>query len=579
MRFRNKLFRFTIYTVILAGTFACQKSITPAKFKGEKTSSFDSVAFDYIFMEAIKQKLLGNGGDALQMLEQCEKINPASDAVYFQMAQILMGAGDLKNGKKYALKAFAIDPNNFWYTMMLAGTYYNEHNLDSAILFYEKTVYQFPEKEDLALNLGNLYAENRSYEKALNLFQSLDKKYGINEKSTLSTVKIFVAEGKFNEAEKKLQELIDKFPGEINYEGLMAEIYSSKGDDKKATDLYRRLMEKDPGNRDTQLSLANFFLKTKNYDQLVSLLSKIVINESIERGEKVTLFGQLLENKEFIGKKGNELQLSSMVLEAMYRNDDIINIIRPEIMYARNLKQDAAKRLEDIIFDKADNYYAWEKLLFIYLELKDYRKLEEKGALCAARFNKSFIAKLLYATAATENKNYPVALEQLKNAEELAGNDRELKVQVLSLKSDLFYRMKEYDNSFRAFDEALKYSKDDATLLNNYAYYLAEQNLRLRDAEMMARKVIDKEKDNATYMDTYAWVLYKRGKTKDALRIMNSIMSSASVSDAEYYEHLGYILKKKKDYGNAVKNWNIALKLDPTKTNLINEIESCQETH
>ena len=48
--------------------------------------------------------------------------------------------------------------------------------------------------------------------------------------------------------------------------------------------------------------------------------------------------------------------------------------------------------------------------------------------------------------------------------------------------------------------------------MNNYAYYLAEQNMKLKEAEEMARKVIEKEKDNTTYLDTYGWVLYKRGK-------------------------------------------------------------------
>ena len=577
MRLIAKIIGLVATGVILVTMVSCQKKIVPVKFNGDKTSSFDSVAFDYVFMEAIKQKLLGNGGDALQMLEQCEKINPASDAVYFQMAQILMGAGDIKNGKKYALKAYNIDPKNFWYTMMLAGTYYSEHNLDSAIIFYEKTVSQFPDKEELTLNLGNLYAENKNYDKALNTFQAFDKKYGLNDKSSFSTVKILIAQGKMEEAEKKLNELIEKFPDQIEYEGLMAEIYSTRNENAKAIELYRKLLAEDPDNRETQLSLANFMLKTKNYDELSSLLGKIVINENIDKGDKVTLFGQLLENQEFLAKKGNELQLTSMVLEAMYRNDDIVNIIRPEIMYARNMKAEAAQRLEEIIFDKADNYYAWEKLLFIYLELKDYKKLEEKGALCTARFDKSFVAKLLYATAATEDKNYDIAKEQLEQADALAGKDPEMKLQVLTLKSDLYYRTKNYTAAFNAFDEALKYNKNDITLLNNYAYYLAEQNIRLKEAESMAKKVIEKEKTNATYLDTYAWVLYKRGKANEALRIMNSIMVNDSVTDAEYYEHLGYILKKKKDYNAAVKNWNTALKLDPSKTHLVKEIENCQE--
>ena len=49
----------------------------------------------------------------LKYLEQCIKINPESDAAYYQMAQIVVNNGDIKNAKKYALKAISIDDKIF----------------------------------------------------------------------------------------------------------------------------------------------------------------------------------------------------------------------------------------------------------------------------------------------------------------------------------------------------------------------------------------------------------------------------------------------------------------------------------
>jgi Flp pilus assembly protein TadD, contains TPR repeats len=266
-------------------------------------------------------------------------------------------------------------------------------------------------------------------------------------------------------------------------------------------------------------------------------------------------------------------------MEAVYKDDDIVLMLRPEILIARKMLKEAAERLEEIIVSNPENYYAWEKLLFVYLEEKDYKNLQEKGELCATKFNRSFPAKILYASAATENKQYDIALEELRKAAILAGDDTDMILQVLSLKADIYYRMKEYDKAFKTFDEALKSNSGDLTVLNNYAYYLAEQNLRLKDAEVMAKKVIETEKDNTTFLDTYGWVLYKRGKINEAARIMESVISSGKEPDAEWYEHYGYILKKKHDCGDAVNNWNIALKLDSSKTDLINEIRNCQKGH
>ncbi|MCX6330670.1 MAG: tetratricopeptide repeat protein [Bacteroidia bacterium] len=557
---------------------SCGKRIVPADVSGGKIKPYDSVTFDYIFVEAIKQKLIGNGGDALKLLEQCIKINPESDAVYFQMAQIVIAFGDNNNGKKYALKALSLNKNNFWYLMMLAGTYYQENNLDSAIIFYEKAVQSFPEKEDLQLTLGNLYSENKKYDKANLIFENLDKKYGINSSSTVAAIKNLMYAGKFDEALKKAELLVQEYQEEILYKGLIAEIYRGKGEPDKAMEVYNQLLNKSPENAQTQLSLCDFFIEEKKYDDLILLLNTVIINSRIGREDKITLFARLIESPEIVKSKGDKLLVSIMVLEAAYGNDDIVLLLRPELLIAQGKLYEAEKRLEEIILIRPDNYYAWEKLLLVYLELKNYKNLQLKGEECATIFNRSFLVKLLYATAANENKNYDIALEELRKANILAGDNKELLLQVLSLKADVYYRMNDYENAFKTFDEAIKNNNEDLTILNNYAYYLAERNLRLKEAENMAKKVIEKEGTNNTFLDTYGWVLYKRGKLKEAAKIMETIIKSGE-KDAEYYEHYGYIMKKRKKCDEAVSNFNEAYKLDSTKTYLLKDIENCQGSH
>lgn len=118
---------------------------------------------------------------------------------------------------------------------------------------------------------------------------------------------------------------------------------------------------------------------------------------------------------------------------------------------------------------------------------------------------------MLYSTGALKNGHYDIALEELRKADILAGDNDELKIQILSMKADVLYRSQNYEEAFGIYEEALKMDSSDLTLLNNYAYYLAEQNINLREAEEMAKTVISKESTNNTFMDTYAWVLYKRG--------------------------------------------------------------------
>ncbi len=562
--------------VCIAFTLSCSKKAAPSISGLPKGRNYDSAVFDYVYVEALRQKLIGNAGDALKYFEQCSKLNPVNDAVYYQMAQILFAQGDISNGRKYALKAAELNGENLWYVIMLAGSYYQEKNIDSAIVWYEKAVKNYPEKDDLVVTLGNLYAENNRFEQADKIFTELDKKYGINERSTLANIKNQINAGNFDRALVLVDRLLEQFPDEILYNGLKAEIFREKGDKQKAMEVYNLLMERNPDNADTQLSLCDFLLNEKKYDELLQLINTVIFNDNISREDKISLFARILENDDILETRGNDVALSLMILEANYGNDWIIVLLRPELYQKTGRIKDATERLEDITAEMPDNYYAWERLLLVYLETQDFKNLEKKGEECALKFNRSFLAKVLYAAGATENKNYEVALRELRKAEILAGDNQEMLLQVLATRADVYYRMKEYDSAFSIFEEAHKMDSEDLTVLNNYAYYLAEQDMRLKDAEKMSRQVIEKEGNNHTFLDTYAWVLYKKGKVREAERIMDGILKDSRKETAEFYEHMGFIKKKRKKCEQAVENWKKALELDATKTELLKEIEKCQ---
>jgi tetratricopeptide (TPR) repeat protein len=520
---------------------------------------------------------MGNSGDALKYFEQCVAINPKSDASYYQMAQIVIAANDLKNGKLYAEKALSVDEGNIWYLMMLAGIYYQEKNVDSAIVYYEKAAKYFPEKENLQLTLGNLYSENREFEKANMKFRDLEDKVGPHESVILSSVKNLMAAGKYDEALIKVNELLKIKPEEILYNGLLAEIYSGQGDEVKAMEVYNMLMLRYPDDPQIQLSLADFLISHSQFDDLFQILTTISLNSKIGLQDKVALFVRLLDIPDFIISAGDRLSVSLMVLEAEYKDDNIVPLLRADIMIKQLKYDEAESRLEELVKVNADNYYAWEKLLFLYLQKGDYVKLMKRGEECARLFNRSFIAKVLYANGAIETGNYPVAIEELRKAEILAGDNKSDLMQILTMKADVYYRMKDYTKAFEIFEQALVNNSEDLTVLNNYAYYLAEQDLNLRYAEEMSERVVEKERTNTTYLDTYAWVLYKRGKLNEAAKIMERIISSDEKPDAEWFEHYGFILKRQKKYEEAVKMWRIALDIDSSKDHLKNEIENCEK--
>ncbi len=556
--------------------FSCSKRSMPSAIPSRQIHKYDSAAYDYYYLEAVKQKLMGNSAEALKYLEQCIKLNPGSDASYYQIGQILLNSNEGTKSKKYLLKAVELAPENFWYNIILAGIYYAGKNLDSTVIFYERALKYYPGKENLQITLAGIYSEMKNYEKSDELLESIDDKYGVNENSSVLLVRNYIEQKKYEKALEKVERMLELFPDNISYNALLAEIYGAKGDKDKAFEVFRKLMDKNPDDPGAQISLCDFLLNQKKYRELLDVLNSVAVNGRIMKEDKLALYGKVLENKEFIEKYGQELEVVLMVLEANYKSDDIIPLLRVDLLEKREKYVDASEVLEELVKRNPDNYFAWERLLMVYLKTEDFRKLLEKAEICATKFNRSFLAKVLYAQAAIENNKFELAFDELRKAGILAGNDREMMLQVVTMRADAYYKSGDYDKAFETFEEALKIKADDITVLNNYAYYLAEQNRNLKEAETMAESVIKKEKKNTTFLDTYAWILYKRGRLKEAEKIMESIINSGEKPDAEWFEHYGFILKRRGRCSEAVDAWRKAIMLDRSKENLKKEIEGCK---
>ncbi len=573
---KNKILGYVFSIGIIILVFSgCSRKLTPAVAIAGRKVSYDTATFDYIYTEGLKQKLLGNPSEALGMFEQCLKINPESDAVNFQIAQVALQGGDIKNGKKYAEKAVELNERNVWYLTLLGNIYVRQNNLDSAALYYEKAVKYFPAKENLKINLGNIYTEKGSYRKANEIYSYLEQKYGESNDLGLYIVRNLVNEGEYKAAEEKVNKLIEDYPEELIYNGLLAEIYRKEGRKEKAAEVYQKLIEDEPDNPQTLFSLIDFLRTENEYEEFFGLLNNVILNENISREDKLSLFTDIVGDDTLIKYHGRELEMTLLIFESRYSGDDIISLLRPELYLKQGKQNEAVERLNELIKEKPGNYYAWEKLLLTYSDIGDYDNLFIKGKECATRFNMSYLAKILYASAAMEKKENDIALEELRKAKILAGNQNELIVQVLTMEADVYYRKKNFQKAFETFSEALKMNPDDLIVLNNYAYYLAEQDMNLKQAEEMAKFVIDREKENTTYLDTYAWILYKRGKKKEAARIMESIILNNKEEDPEWLEHYGYILQSLGKCKQAVIYWEKALEMDPGKEALKKEIKNC----
>lgn len=569
---RNIVIGFILLFLALS---SCNRSLVPStggKIRKQETDA----RYDYYYVEGIRNKLTGSPADAITFFEECIKISPDRDGAYFQIAQIAYATGNMPMAMAYGKLALERS-KNLWHFTLVANGHFQNGNIDSAILVYQEAQRLFPDEEELRFTLGNLYFQSGLFKQAIEVFNYFDEKYGMTGNSAIPLVRSLIGLELYEEAEAKLLKMNELFPDENIYTGLLAEMYRDKGDFEKAARIYDKLLTENPDDKRVLHSLLEFFRKENNYRELFSLLHSIAMKEEVAVEEKVDLFVSLLDDKEIIKNYSGEFEMTLMILEAVHPDVAIVHLLKPEMYELTGRTTEAIETLEGFLVKWPENYYAWEKILLLYTGSGDYERLYAASSTAVRRFNTAVLPRLLNAAASVEIGFYDEAIEQLLRVRRLSNENKELILQILTIEADAYYRKGMTEEAFEKYSEALTLSPDDNLVLNNYAYFLAEKGVRLKDAERMINRVIGSEPTNNTYLDTQAWVLFKLKKYRRAEVIMRAIINSDDNSNAEYFEHYGFILKALKRCEEAVISWTKAIELDDSKGKLQEEIDRCIE--
>ena len=186
------------------------------------------IEYKYKFIEATKLRLLGNASDALEYLLQCSEIQPHAPAPYYQMSLIANQIDEKGEAVKYGKKAVLYGPDNKWYRLNLANLYLQQNTLDSALNQYQYLVEDIGVSDmDIVFRLAQLYQRNERYREALKYYNQIEERMGFNEQITILKKMIYTRLGEKEQAYREVERLIDRFPDEARYYGMLAELYAT----------------------------------------------------------------------------------------------------------------------------------------------------------------------------------------------------------------------------------------------------------------------------------------------------------------------------------------------------------------
>jgi len=565
---------FLFGTISLIAVFSCKitkpvSSTNSVKVSNDTTevklSEEGRKEFEYLYIEGLKQKTLGNTDDAIKVFSRCLEIDPRSSATLYEMANIHISKGDFQSSMFLLEKAILINPNNQYYHLSLVKVYQQNKLFEKAASEYETLSSLVPDNPDFPFYQAALLVMAGKNDQALILYDHLEQKLGISEPVAVGKQQIYLQLGNKAAAYGEIEKLIQANPAVAKYYGLLADMYLGDKIREKALENYEKILKLDPNDGFVHLSIANYYLEGNDSIKAFEHVKLAFRNSSLEFETKAQMY--LLLIKPGVSKISDKLQFELLhILIDAHIDDERPRALMVDYFQAKKQMEEARKQIRLVLDMKKDNYQYWERLLLINNDLMDWSSMDADCKKALEYFPGQPLIYILKSVALLQQKKYSELLSVIDTGLVKVNSDPKILSQFYTYRAEAYYNLKRFEEAFDVFDKVVELDPENYMAMNNYAYYLSLKGERLGVAEKLSAKVIQANPDNATYLDTYAWVFFMKREYQLAKFYMETALSKATEDSAVLIEHYGDILFYLNEKENALLQWKKSLeKGNPSK--------------
>ena len=561
-RYKNNRLKIQIYKVfvLVLCAFALNScGIIKKTDKSNEDPRIKDFNFNYHFLEANKQKILGDFEQALQHYTAALKVDDTQSVVYYEIAGILNMAGDYQAAVEYAKKAVSLDnTDNEYYKLLLTFVYRNAGENDLAAEVYTDLIKTHPDKINYYFELASIYATLDDTKSALKTLQSAEDYFGINEMISLEKEAIYDKLNNYDKAIAEIQKLVDNFPENSKYKTLLAESYVNAGRNTEAKAVYQSIEDQEINDGIIYFSMADFYRTQGDYENAFKYLALGMGRDDVDIDIKVRLMIQLLD---IMGDDnyiiGNMRYLIEVLTDKYPEELKVRALSSDYYMITKNYE--AAQKEFDIILAKdKSKYQIWEQALHLDFILRDMESMYSRSKEASLLFPNVIELYRFLVPSAYSTNNYTDVVEAVDYVAPLLFNDQPTLTEFLTMQGDALHKLNRHHESDSVYEMVLYKDSENVFVLNNYAYFLAERSEKLNRALELSTKLVELESNNSVYLDTHAWVLFKNQDYEKALVFIEKAIS-LDENNPVYYDHKGDILFKLNKIEQAVNAWKNSL--------------------
>ena len=535
--------------------------------------------FDYYFYDALNAKAQGNYAEALNLFQHCHALDSTNASVLSEMSGFYNVLQEKNKAIYYLRKAVKIDPDNYYYNMMLASLSSELDQKDEAIDIYNKMLKAHPDKIDIFMSLAEAYNNKGELEKAIGVLDELEQNVGVREAITLNKFRLYSMLNQKDKAFEEIETIIKKTPDNLGYILLLGDLYMQDGQLDKSLEQFKKVEAIDPDYPALVLSMVNYYEKTGKPELALEEINRALVSPMLEIDVKLQLLTRyitMLQSNETDTKIANPLFTT---LFDQHPNNAQLNLLYGSVLMLQENETEAMKQFE--IYAKAEptNPAGWEQMLRIALP-DSLDKVVDITQEALKHIPNAYQFYFYLGGAKYQQEKYAEALVVFEEGLEVIGDENPpVKSDFFAQVGDLNYHLGNKEVAYENYEKALKLNPQNLGVLNNYSYFLSLDDESLDKAERMSGITVKAEPTNATFLDTYGWVLFRQGAyTMSRIYIENAVKYSEDNPSAEVLEHYGDILFKTGEEEKALEQWRKAKELGSDSKTLDKKIKTKKYT-
>ncbi|GJM33152.1 MAG: hypothetical protein DHS20C18_21530 [Saprospiraceae bacterium] len=545
----------TIKIVVLLLAVCCSLNLS-----AQGRYSEAEVNREKLLIDASREKILGNLDKAIGILEELLKDDGTNATAAFELGRLYDAKGETESAIKWLKKATSNGPENPWFAQMLADMYQKSGQAENAANIYANLVKTYPKEDDYYLKWAYYLVKSNDLNKAIKVYDDLERQRGINEEVTRRKHSLYVGMGNNKKAAKELENLIDAYPEEIDYRILLANFYQTTGDQSAARQVYQDILAVDPGNVRATLALAGNE-KSENDDQkYLQTLTPIFEQSDVALDLKISklfpFIGKIAENGD-VALADDVLALTN-ILEQVHPGEAKVLAAAGDLFYHSNRPLEALEKYEHVLELDESVFLVWENVMYIHLENNDYSSLLKTTEEVMDIFPNKAVAYYLNGVANDELGNSEDAVDALDQAVLMSAKDGRMQFNAQSRMGQVYCQLKKYDLAEAAFKAALELNPKSADVLAHYGLCLAKEGVQEEKALKLGKLAIDQAPGQPKFQAMYARILYKYKAYDDAKTWFDKALADGGSEQYQILEDYGDLLFQTGHTEEALRYWNLA---------------------